>query len=197
MREILDKLPAASLVLDLGSGTGSFDAARYPFTVIRADLDAAPGSNSNFVICSAEALPFRNHAFQALISNHSLEHFHDLNAALREIGRVLDSGGALFVAVPDATTITDRLYRSLARGGGHVNPFTSAPELASRIAQVTCLSHVATRTLCTSLSFLNRHNIPTRPPKRLMLMGGGTETSLRLLNGLFRMSDRFLGTKGE
>jgi SAM-dependent methyltransferase len=197
MREILAGLPAASLVLDLGSGGGSFDAAPFPFTVVRADIEAPGVCPNNFVMCSAAALPFRNHAFQAVISNHSLEHFEDLDGSLREIGRVIDSSGALFVAVPDATTFTDRLYRWLARGGGHVNPFNSAPELASKIERLTGLRHAATSALCTSLSFLNRKNLRSRTPKRLMLMGAGTEISLLLLNCFFRMSDRLFGTRAS
>jgi SAM-dependent methyltransferase len=197
MREILDGLPAESLVLDIGSGSGSFDASPFPFTVVRADIEAPSMRPGNFVMCSAAALPFRSHCFRAVISNHSLEHFEDLAGSLEEIGRVLESNGALFVAVPDSTTITDRLYRWLARGGGHVNPFTSASDLASKVERITGLRHVATLTICTSLSFLNRKNIRTRPPGRLMLLGGGTEISLLLLNGLFRLSDRLFGTRAS
>lgn len=197
MREILNGLPAASVVLDIGSGNGSFDAAPFPFTVVRADIAVPHLRRGSFVICSAAALPFRSHSFRAVISNHSLEHFEDLAGSLKEIGRVLDSSGALFVAVPDATTITDRLYRWLALGGGHVNPFTGPSELASNIERITGLRHIATRTICTSLSFLNRKNPRAWPPKRFLLLGGGTEIALLFLNGLFRMSDRLFGTRAS
>jgi hypothetical protein len=131
------------------------------------------------------------------VSNHSLEHFHDLAAALSEVGRVVKPSGAIYVAVPDSTTISDRLYRWLARGGGHVNPFSSAEDLASRIASATGLRHVATRTLCTSLSCLNRRNRRSRPPGRLLLLGAGTQISLRLFTGTFRLADRFLRTRAS
>lgn len=53
------------------------------------------------------------------------------------------SDGFLFVAVPDASTVTDRLYRWLAGGpapgGGHVNAFTSADETARRIEKAVGL----------------------------------------------------------
>ena len=54
---------------------------------------------------------------------------------LAEIGRVLKPPGALYIAVPDASTFGDRLYRWLTWGGGHVNAFTSARELAATIEQ--------------------------------------------------------------
>ena len=123
MHEILRNLTPGDRVLDLGSGAGSFDAG--PFIAIRADLDRPATIATNFVQTDAARLPFADRVFDAVISNHSLEHFDDLAGALAEIGRVLKPSGALYIAVPDASTFCDRLYRWLARGGGHVNPFTS------------------------------------------------------------------------
>jgi SAM-dependent methyltransferase len=82
---------------------------------------------------NAARLPFADGTFAAVISNHSLEHFDDLAGALSEVGRVIAPHGALFAAVPDASALTDKLYRWLARGGGHVNVFTSAKETAATI----------------------------------------------------------------
>ncbi len=63
-------------------------------------------------------LPFADRTFDAVISNHSLEHFEDLAGALGEIGRVLKPSGAVHIVVPDASTFCHRGYRWLARGGG-------------------------------------------------------------------------------
>ena len=134
-------------------------------------------------------------AFDAVISNHSLEHFDDLAGALAEIGRVLKPTGALYIAVPDASTFCDRLYRWLAHGGGHVNPFTSARDLAALIERVTGLRHVETRILFTSLSYLNRKNSRAGSPRRLLLVGNGTEISLHLFTFFSRISDRLFGTR--
>ena len=43
----------------------------------------------------AAHLPFATASFDAVISNHSLEHFAQLDAALVEIGRVLKRPGKL------------------------------------------------------------------------------------------------------
>jgi len=51
--------------------------------------------------------------------------------------------------------------------------------------------------MCTSLSFLNRKNPRAWPPKRFRLLGSGTEIVLLVLNGLFRMSDRLIGTRAS
>jgi SAM-dependent methyltransferase len=195
VHEILQNLGPGQRVLDIGSGIGSFRSSIGPFIAIRADLDRPSSAAPNFAQADAAYLPFADRAFDAVISNHSLEHFHDLAGSLAEIGRVLKPTGALYVAVPDASTFCDRLYRWLARGGGHLNPFTSAQELAATIERATQLRHVDTRTLCTSLSYLNRKNFRTRSPRRLLLAGNGAEISLHLFTYFARLSDRLFGTR--
>jgi SAM-dependent methyltransferase len=195
VHEILTNLGPGQRVLDLGSNAGSFDSTLGPFITIRADLDHPSRPAPNLAQADAAHLPFPDRAFDAVISNHSLEHFHDLGGSLAEIGRVLKPTGALYIAVPDASTFCDRLYRWLARGGGHLNPFTSAPELAGVIERATRLSHVNTRTLCTSLSYLNRRNNPPCGPRRILVVGGGLEASLHLFTWFARLADRLFSTR--
>jgi SAM-dependent methyltransferase len=195
VHEILESLGSSQRVLDLGSGAGSFDSSIGKFIAIRADLDRPATPAANFAQADAARLPFHDHAFDAVISNHSLEHFHDLAGSLSEIGRVLKPTGALYIAVPDASTFCDRLYRWLARGGGHLNAFTSAQQLAATIESATQLPHIATRTLLTSLSYLNRKNFRERSPRRLLLMGNGSEVSLHLFTYFARLPDRLFGTR--
>ena len=195
MDEILRNLPAGARVLDLGCDEGSFPAERTRATTVRLDRDAPRRRDAAFVQGDAARLPFGEGSFAAVISNHSLEHFDDLDAVLREIGRVTQPEGALFVAVPDASTLTDRIYRWLGRGGGHVNRFTSAEQVARAIERGTGLRHVATRTLWSSLSFLNRKRAPRPLPLRLWLVGGGFEPVLRAYVRVSRGIDRMLGTR--
>lgn len=194
MHEILRLLPAGAFVLDLGSRTGSF-AAEPGWIAVRVDLEVPAGRLPGFVAARAEALPFRDGQFAAVISNHSLEHFEGLAEALAEIGRVIDPNGLLYIAVPDSSTVTDRIYRWMARGGGHVNSFTSAAALARRVSGKTGLPQAGTRVLCTSLSFLNRANVPGRIQKKLWLFGGGSERVLRVLTYVFRRLDRWFGSR--
>ncbi|HYL35658.1 MAG TPA: class I SAM-dependent methyltransferase [Bryobacteraceae bacterium] len=195
MNELLQALPPGAVVLDLGCAAGSFRAEGNSFTVVRIDLEPAHGAVANFAQADAARLPFRDGCIDLIVSNHSLEHFENLGGALGEIARVIKPQGALYVSVPDVTTVCDRLYRWLARGGGHVNPFSSAQELATKIEAATGLKHAATRTLCTSLSFLNRKNRHARAPRKLLLLGAGTEASLRLFHYVSRTCDRWLHTR--
>lgn len=196
MHEILSQM-SAGRVLDLGSRGGSFDPRRRGFRTVRVDLDIPAGAeNADRVRADAARLPFREGCFQAIIANHSLEHFERLDEALAEIGRTAAGGAALYVSVPDVRTISDRIYRWLGRGGGHVNGFDSAAVLAKRIESKTGLRHAATRVLYTSLSFLNAKNFTARPPRRMLLLGGGSERAVFLLNYLLRKVGR-LGRAGR
>src|ERR1700694_1705022 len=130
MDHLLAALQPGSRVLDLGARTGSFHSGRADLSLIRLDLEipAARGEGA-YVAADAARMPFATHSFDLVVSNHSLEHFPELDQALIEIGRVIRSDGALFIAVPDANTLTDRIYRWLAHGGGHVNAFRSASDV--------------------------------------------------------------------
>jgi SAM-dependent methyltransferase len=190
LHEILHHLPPGSFVLDLGSRFGSFPAEATAAHVVRLDLDSPHLPNG--VAGDARCLPFRDHAFQAIIANHSLEHVEGLEAALREIGRVLAPDGALYIAVPDSSTLCDKLYRWLAQGGGHVNAI-SDPDLFSRqITVATGLAVVARRTLHTSYSYLNAENVQT-PSRKMLLLGGGRPWLLRAASRWMRRLDRAFG----
>ena len=100
MEEILDHLPPGSRVLDLGSRDGSFLASAYPrLILIAADLFLPNKIQEGirFVQTDASSLPFASRSFDAIILNHTLEHFERLKPALQEIGRVIRPDGAIYV----------------------------------------------------------------------------------------------------
>lgn len=196
MTGIFASLPAKARVLDLGARHGSFEVERQDVLVVRIDLEAFPAHDSAaFAQADAARLPFASGTFDLVIANHSLEHFENLEQALAEIGRVRTKQALLYIAVPDARTVTDRIYRWMGRGGEHVNAFTSAEALARRIEDATGMAHLGTKPLFSSLAFLNRRNIATARPKRMVLFLGGSEHFLVVLNYVFRWLDRALGTR--
>jgi SAM-dependent methyltransferase len=181
-------------VLDLGCQYGSFPSSATRASVVRLDLDA---QGAGAVMADAARMPFRDAVFSAIIANHSLEHFVELDAVLHEIARVRTAGASLYVAVPDASTLADGLYRWLARGGGHVNAFTDPAETAAHITRLTGLPLAGTRLLHSGFSFANRRNSHGRPPGRLWLTGGGYEWMLRWATWLLRWCDRLFGTRSS
>ena len=196
MRALLDSLPPGAKILDLGAGPGSFSFTRMDLTLVRLDRSVPSARKSGvYIAADAARMPFVSGAFDAVVSNHSLEHFEDLEAALREVGRVVKPDGAFYVAVPDATTLTDRIYRWLGRGGGHVNAFRRPADVIGPVERHTGLKHAGTRWLFTSLSFLNNHNFIAPPPKRIALFAFGNERCLAVFVWILRAIDRRRGTR--
>jgi SAM-dependent methyltransferase len=196
MLDLIGSLPAGARVLDLGAGPGSFPSLRTDILVVRLDLERPHRlGEGSYVLGDAARMPFSPGSFDLVVSNHSLEHFTELQATVREIGRVIKSDGVLYVAVPDANTLTDRIYRWLGRGGGHVNPFRSPDEVASLIGRLTGLPLRSATVLFSSLSFLNRHNFVTPPPRRIALFAFGNELFLAVWIWILRGVDRRCGTK--
>ena len=196
MLDVINQLPAGARVLDLGARTGSFDTSRTDLCIVRLDLDIPPSRRpGDYVSGDAARMPFSAGAFDLVIANHSLEHFVELRATIAEIGRVIKPGGVLYVAVPDASTLTDRIYRWLGKGGGHVNPFRSPEEVSALIASITGLRLRSTTVLFSSLSFLNSKNFTSRPPRKIALFACGNERFLALLLHFLRTSDRMFGTR--
>jgi SAM-dependent methyltransferase len=196
MLDLIEKLPPGARVLDLGAGPGSFRAVRDDLAVVRLDLEIPASRNAgNYVSADAAKMPFAPGVFHLVVSNHSLEHFVHLEPTVREIGRVLRPGGPLYIAVPNAATLTDRIYRWLARGGGHVNPFRHPQEVIGLVDRLTGLPHRATRLLYSSLSFLNARNFKSRPPRKILLFARGNETFLAVFVWVLRQLDRSFGTR--
>ena len=91
----------------------------------------------------AAHLPFRDGSFDA-VSRQPQPRAHGFaRARTSELGRVVRRGASLYVAVADASTFSDKLYRWIYHGGGHINPFRSSAELNRRITQSTGLQPVA------------------------------------------------------
>ncbi|HFB98650.1 MAG TPA: methyltransferase domain-containing protein [Bryobacterales bacterium] len=196
MDALLRQLPPGALVLDLAARQGSFDPRRYPgLRVVRLDLEPpAPTAGAVCVRGDAAALPFRDRTFHAVVCNHGLEHFVQLDEAVSELGRVLKPGGGLFLSVPDSRALTDRLYRFFARGGGHVNRFRSPQQVEEIVVRLTGLPCRSRTTLYTSLSFLHPANRGARRNRRLWLLLGVGPRALRWATWTFRLLDRAIGT---
>ena len=194
----LNQMSPAERILDLGCGAGSLKAQTAGLHVIGVDVDPkelARNRDLPAVCAESHSLPFAGRSFDLVISHHSLEHFLELEATVREAGRILKPDGALYIAVPDSTTLTDRIYRWLGRGGGHVNPFRAPEEVVALVTRLTGFQHRSTTVLFSALSFLNSHNFVSPPPRRIALFAFGNERFLAVWIWLLRLLDRRFGTR--
>ncbi len=118
LAELRRRLPEARRILDLASGMGTavlhalsqgFDAfgvepdsRKLRFTWDRIDAGAMPAEwKSRFHRAVGEHLPFHNDSFDAVLSYQTIEHVQDETRVLREMLRVVRSGGALHIRCPD------------------------------------------------------------------------------------------------
>lgn len=96
-----------AVVLDLGCGAGhasfavaphaasvtAYDPTAQMLAVVQREASVRGIKNISTVQGMAEVLPFPDADFDFVISRYSAHHWHDLPAALREVRRVLNSGG--------------------------------------------------------------------------------------------------------
>jgi SAM-dependent methyltransferase len=102
VRRLLDqhleggRVPAA---LDVGCGTGSFLPVLESYADSVVGLDPLGGEDTRIVVGDAERLPFDAGSFELATALDVLEHVDD-RAALRELARVVRTGGWVVVTVP-------------------------------------------------------------------------------------------------
>lgn len=106
---MLDPSPD-DLILDLGAGAGwcSDLLGRLNRSSVAVDLSmemlraarSRPGATIRATAGDMESLPFRSGVFQRVICLSSLHHVPNINAAVREIARVLDSDGVVLFSEP-------------------------------------------------------------------------------------------------
>jgi ubiquinone/menaquinone biosynthesis C-methylase UbiE len=93
-------------ILHAGCGWDKNDVSRQfkdTCSVVGIDLDSRvqPLFHSEFHLGSIEAIPFPDQTFDAVFSEYVFEHLEHPLRALREIRRVLKSGGVLVVLTPN------------------------------------------------------------------------------------------------
>jgi SAM-dependent methyltransferase len=204
----LSELSPTERILDLGCGSGSLKAQLAGHNVFGVDLDPhelARNHDLRGVCAMSNRLPFGDSSFRFVISHHSMEHFADAAGAIREIGRVLQPGGRLFVSVPEGASFADGLYRFLFCGGDHFQRFSFA-SVTGAVESGTGLHLVGWKELSTSFTFVEKWNFVPAPrgrlppplPRRMRWLGHlpvwSFESARILLNVFSRLADRCFGT---
>ena len=115
-REALDALDigANDRMLDVGCGSGAAVRAAAELAESAVGLDLSPGMiararalaatlpNVRFVVSESARLPFEDGSFTAVLCTTSFHHYPDPERSVREMARVLASGGRLVIADPSA-----------------------------------------------------------------------------------------------
>ena len=109
LREGLDEIGLAARarhyrprVLNIGAGSWNISAQVIEFdhTFFALDLERRGDVNERFVLGDGQVLPFRDSCFDLVICLEVVEHVESAHHLIREIKRVLDSGGNLILTAP-------------------------------------------------------------------------------------------------
>lgn len=92
VKRLIRQLGPNANILDLGAGN-----RRHAPNVINLEIEATPEVD---IIADGHLLPFKDNAFDAVISEAVLEHVHSPSRVVSEIYRVLKPGGYICIAVP-------------------------------------------------------------------------------------------------
>lgn len=85
-------------ILDLGCGSKPYEAI-FPFAEKFVGFDVERNERVDFVGFNWD-LPFQDNEFDALISTQVLEHTAKIPETVKEIRRVVKSGGLIYISVP-------------------------------------------------------------------------------------------------
>jgi SAM-dependent methyltransferase len=121
------KIPPRGLVLDVGSGVGSFvlgcrrrglrafgiepDRIGQGGTISSIQIARRRIEEQVFAVAVGESLPFADHRFDLVTMNQVMEHVADQVAVLREALRVLRPGGAVYFACPNYLRFYEPHYK--------------------------------------------------------------------------------------
>ena len=143
---VLLGLPQPGAVLDAGGGTGRLAstlgerAGQWVLTdlslpmLAQANQKALPGGRVRLAQARVQRLPFADQTFSRVVVVDAFHHFADQEGALRELAKVLHSGGRLVIEEPDIRRFTVKLIaagETLALMGSR---FRGPAELRAMIA---------------------------------------------------------------
>ena len=207
MDEWFSKLGKGQCVLDLGSGSGSFDYSNRLFTIIAVDTDinslsriSATHSGASAINAESHILPFKSQSFSLVICNNTMEHFPNPHHTLLEIGRVLTPDGMLIITVPNGYGFDDNLYRFLMEGGGHVNRF-SFDQIVGLAEEAAAIQLVKWQELYSSYVYMKKPSQAVLPHlrkrfRRLSYLPAWTFVTMQFVLNIFcRCVARFTNPK--
>jgi SAM-dependent methyltransferase len=154
---VLASSPRAVRLLEVGYGSGVFipQLARNADDLYGADVHAngaavaatlaVHGSPARLLRASAGALPYRDGAFDTVVTVSTLEFVPDVEAAVGELVRVTRHGGRLVIVTPGQSALLDFGLRVLTRERaedtfqGRRSLVVPAVERSARILEVRTL----------------------------------------------------------
>jgi SAM-dependent methyltransferase len=111
--------PPSRRLLEIGGGASmvrpTLERACRPSRIVSSDIEP---TGANDVVCDAQALPFRDGAFDVVAGFEVLEHLPDTHRCLSEAERVIEPGGHVIMSLPFLFGVHDHqdFYRFTVQG---------------------------------------------------------------------------------
>jgi SAM-dependent methyltransferase/GNAT superfamily N-acetyltransferase len=109
-----------SFLAELQAESGDITCMDVSPAIARRAREKLSGTPLKFLAADARCLPFRDSSFSTVVSPSTLDHFPnpaDLGISLKELYRVMEPGGHLFITLDNRQNIFDPLLRLVHRLG--------------------------------------------------------------------------------
>lgn len=118
-------IPAGARVADVGAGDAPFRElfSHTRYATVDWTQSVHEGARRSDIVASADAIPVRDGAFDAVLLTQVLEHVPDPGAVLSELHRILAEGGTLYLTVPlvwELHELPHDYYRYTSEGLRHL-----------------------------------------------------------------------------
>jgi len=117
--------PAGARVADVGAGDAPFRElfAHAQYATLDWTESVHEGARSSDIVASADSIPVRDGAFDAVLFTQVLEHIAEPVSVLSELHRILTDGGALYLTAPlvwELHELPHDYYRYTSEGLRHL-----------------------------------------------------------------------------
>jgi SAM-dependent methyltransferase len=119
------EIPAGARVADVGAGDAPFRElfAHARYATLDWGESVHEGAPSSDIVASADSIPIRDGAFDAVLLTQVLEHVPEPASVLAELHRILTKGGTLYLTVPlvwELHELPHDYYRYTSEGLRHL-----------------------------------------------------------------------------
>ena len=152
------RLTGKEKALEVAAGTCAFGRAIAPHVAMlkigREHGEKAGVSNAEYVLAEAEHLPFADDTFDIVVSRLAFHHFADAKEVMREMCRVLKTGGKLVIV-------------DMAARQEHLRETADGYERLRDPSHVKCLSETEFEALAAYCGVVKDYTYLTRIPVKL------------------------------